>query len=333
MSTNAGGRSRIADLVEQAHASGELSDVCFTVGRQFGRIKDFPAHKFLLGMRSPVFRAMLYGRLAKKGDDTIDIPDIIPDAFANMLSYVYTDTVDDLDNDNVFATMVCADKYDLPELVQKCCSFIGNRLNTTTWMSNLEQAVHWHADSIVEKCLTIVDKDAVAILQSDHFTDISKDILQRILQRNTLMAEEFVIYRAVERWATAACARNAMAASAANRREMLGEALFHVRFSLLTNQELADGPGESGLLTDAELLSLFKYKNATVQPPRPFPSEPRLTREQPERKRRFPPVTVSPYDLTRVTREQPEQKRRYPGVPIAPIERRVNSQDRKENSR
>ncbi|XP_055348236.1 BTB/POZ domain-containing protein 2-like [Paramacrobiotus metropolitanus] len=128
------------------------------------------------------------------------------------------------------------------------------------------QAKYWHVDSIVEKCLVLVDLNSAAILQSTEFTDISQDTLQKILKRDTLSAEENEIYLAAERWAEAACARNALDASGANRRQMLGDALCLVRFPLLTGTQLADGPGKSGLLSEGELLSVLLYQNATVKP-------------------------------------------------------------------
>ncbi|XP_055330299.1 BTB/POZ domain-containing protein 3-like [Paramacrobiotus metropolitanus] len=276
------GRNRLAGLVEQAFASGDLSDVRFTVGRPSGDVRDFTAHKFVLGIRSPVFRMMFYGNVPENGQDAVDIPDIHPDAFANMLSFVYTDgvPVDDLNAGNVFATMSCANKYGLPELVQLCSNFVVSQLTADNCLATLKQAVFWHADNIVDECLALVDHHSVAMLQSDQFDGITQETLQRILQRKTLLAEEHMIYLAVERWAAAACSSNAVEASAANRRQMLGDALFHVRFPLLNNTELADGPGKSGLLTESELLSLFMYQNATVKPTLAFPTERRLTKEQ-----------------------------------------------------
>ncbi|XP_055330173.1 BTB/POZ domain-containing protein 1-like [Paramacrobiotus metropolitanus] len=205
-----------------------------------------------------------------------------PGRLCHMLSFTYTGGVPagQLNVHNAFATMNCAGKYDLPELVQLCSSFISSQLNADNCLATLKQAVFWHADNIVEKCLTLVDQHGMVILQSDPFNDITQETLQRILERSTLLAEEHMIYLAVERWATAACARNAVDASAANRRQMLGDALFHVRFPLLSNTKLADGPGKSGLLTEAELLSLFMFKNATVKPALAFPTERRITSEE-----------------------------------------------------
>ncbi|XP_055348229.1 BTB/POZ domain-containing protein 6-like [Paramacrobiotus metropolitanus] len=252
-------------------SSGDLSDVRFTVGRQLGQARIFSAHKVILAARSSVFRTMLYGSLPEKCDALIDIPDIQPDAFANLFSFVYTDAVDSLSLENVFATMGCADKYDVPRLAEICADFVVSQLNPNNCLVILEQALYF--DDTVQKCLDIMDSWSEAIMRSEHFMGIGQETLQMILQRDTLSVEENEIYVGVESWATAACSRNGMDPSAANRRQMLGSALFLVRFPLMTCSQLADGPGTSGLLSDAELCSLFMYGNGKEKPPLPFSTQ------------------------------------------------------------
>ncbi|XP_055348196.1 BTB/POZ domain-containing protein 6-like [Paramacrobiotus metropolitanus] len=265
--------SGIINCIKQTLLSGKFSDVQFSVGRHFGPVKIFAAHKYILSIRSTVFHTMFHGSMPEKCDEYIDIPDFLPDAFANMLSYMYTDTVDHLTQDNVFPTISCADKYDLPQLTAICSEFVILHLKLTNCLNTLCQAVQCGADGVVENCLRMVDVHSEVILRSDEFTSLSPDVLHTILKRNALSAGEYDIYLAVERWAAAACARDGIDPTAANRRQVLGEALFLVRFPLLTNHELADGPGKSGLLSEAQILGIFMHQFATVKPPLPFPME------------------------------------------------------------
>ncbi|XP_055348097.1 BTB/POZ domain-containing protein 6-like [Paramacrobiotus metropolitanus] len=255
---------KLGDYMKQMMLAGELNDVHFKVGRQFGPTQNFSAHKLVMAARSSVFRTMFYGSLPEKIH--LDIPDIHPEAFANLLSFVYTDTVDNLDVGNVFATLCAAGKYDVPRLMKICSDFIANQLGVNNCLTILEQAIQWKADSVVQKCLDLVDAKSEAVLRSDPFTTIIPATLRMILQRNTLTARENAVYLAVERWAAAACARNGLDSSAANRRQMLGDALFLVRFPLLSPQQLADGPGQSGLLSGAEISSIFMHHNASLKP-------------------------------------------------------------------
>ncbi|XP_055351431.1 BTB/POZ domain-containing protein 6-like isoform X3 [Paramacrobiotus metropolitanus] len=71
------------------------------------------------------------------------------------------------------------------------------------------------------------------------------------------------------------CIRKNMSASSANRREMLGQELFLIRFPILTDNLLLDGPVKSGLLLQSEVLDIYHYKYATIKPQLPFRTEPR----------------------------------------------------------
>ncbi|XP_055353017.1 BTB/POZ domain-containing protein 6-B-like [Paramacrobiotus metropolitanus] len=266
---------RLASSMRRSLSSGEFSDVQFSVGRQFGPAKCFHVHKYVLCLRSSVFGAMIYGNLPERCDQPINIPDIIPDAFGNMLNFLYTDVVENLNVENVVQTLTCADKYDLPLLVEMCRDFISTHLNVDNCLTILENAIRFHADVIIERCLQFIDQCVKEVFRSEKFVVVDQKAVVRIFQRDTLSATENDIYLAAERWSLEACKANNFDPSAANRRQMLGEALFLVRFPLLTNAQLADGPIKSGLLLQSEVQDLFQHRFATAKPSLSFPALPR----------------------------------------------------------
>ncbi|XP_055356371.1 BTB/POZ domain-containing protein 3-like [Paramacrobiotus metropolitanus] len=249
----------IADRMKCMLESGDLSDVQFIVGREFGTTKIFRAHKYVLSSSSDVFYTMFYGSLPEKCDTAIDIPDVPEDAFEIMLKYVYTDKVD-VDEDNVYPTMVCADKYDLPRLGDQCVHYVLTELRAGTCLYHLERALMWGAPTahIVESCLHFVDVHCEEILESEDFAEIEHSTLERIVKRNTLFAEENLIYTAVNRWAMETCDIRNLKFSRTNRRQVLGPVLHQIRFPLMTDKQLADGPVGSGLLTLPELKDIYR---------------------------------------------------------------------------
>ncbi|XP_055353044.1 BTB/POZ domain-containing protein 6-A-like [Paramacrobiotus metropolitanus] len=261
--------------MKQSLASGEFKDVQFMVGRQFGEGKLLSAHKYVLCLQSSVFRAMFYGGLAENCEKPIDIADVPSDAFANMLSFLYTDAADDLCVENVIQTFMCADKYDLPQLVDICCDFVSAHLSVENCLTILENGIQWHAEEIVKRCLQFIDRHAEDVLRSEHFSTVDQKMLVMILQRDTLFVAEHSVYLAVERWAQQGCKTNNMDPSGANRRQILGEAFLLVRFPLLTSTQLADGPAKSDLLLQSEVQELHQYKFAKIKPALPFSTDPR----------------------------------------------------------
>ncbi|XP_055346081.1 BTB/POZ domain-containing protein 6-like isoform X2 [Paramacrobiotus metropolitanus] len=274
--------SQVTDRWKDALSKNDLCDVQFAVGRQFGSVKILDAHKLALSISSDVFHTMFYGSLAEKGDTAIDIPDIPSDAFSNMLSYIYTGSVSDINPENALQTLYCADKYDLPWLAELCTDFIRDGLNADNCLMYLENAQRWtpDCDVVMEKCWDIIDVFSVNVLQSEYFNKLERTTLERILQRNTLSAEENAVYRAVEKWAEAGCISENLPISVANRRMILGPAFFLVRFPLLTDAQLTSGPVKSGLLSLEEMRTVLLQKHkadgetAKEGPPK-FPKKPR----------------------------------------------------------
>ncbi|XP_055355204.1 BTB/POZ domain-containing protein 6-like [Paramacrobiotus metropolitanus] len=273
--------------------SGDKSDVQFAVGRQRGEVRIFSAHKLLLSVHSDVFERMLYGDLRENTAQPIDIPEILPSTFASMLSFVYTGTVEAVEGlpepcslsgvDSVFEVLYCADKYNLPRLTELALRTVFRQINQQNCLDYLDNAQRWPLESctrIADDCLDCLNICSDTVLPSQRFCGVSRETLLCILQSRLLQADENAIYTAVKRWAEAACLRDGLDPSPSNLREMLGPALFHIRFPLMTDAQLADGPVKSGLLLDSEVVALYQYKHAAVRPPLPFPVESRGRRKR-----------------------------------------------------
>lgn len=61
-----------------------MADVYFSVGTP-PNVQRIPAHKYILATGSSVFYAMFYGGLADNKQEDIELPDIEPTAFLNLL--------------------------------------------------------------------------------------------------------------------------------------------------------------------------------------------------------------------------------------------------------
>ncbi|XP_055350762.1 BTB/POZ domain-containing protein 3-like isoform X2 [Paramacrobiotus metropolitanus] len=266
----------ISSRIRNILASGALSDIELAVGRDHGEVKIFAAHKLILGISSDVFYTTFYGDSAERGD-IINIPDIPPEAFFNMLSYIYTDTMTSLTPENVVPTLYCAIKYELPWLEEYCKQFVREQLSAHNCLLILENVLKWspHCDRFLEDCLDVIDEFSKTVFLSENFSAIGKNTLFTILQRSTLSAEENTVYEAVEKWATAACMRNRSLPSAFNRRKVLGEAFSLVRFPLMTDEQLANGPVKSGLLSATEMCGIFMWRNKATEKPLDFNTQPR----------------------------------------------------------
>lgn len=90
-----------------------------------------------------------------------------------------------------------------------------------------------------------------------------------------MVIREAEIFTAVLCWSEAECIRRQLPVTPANQRMVLGRAFNAIRFPLMSVEEFAMGPAQSGLLDDREIVQLFLYFVVTPKPTVSFSDTPR----------------------------------------------------------
>lgn len=128
--------SCVHDRVNALFNKKTLSDVTFLVGKQ-PNVTSFYAHKFILSISSPVFEAWFnhdtwsHGRTTKNENSEITLIDEEPEAFRNLLSFIYTDQVN-VNANNVLDTLYTAKKYCITYLEKACTNFLETCLDPSS---------------------------------------------------------------------------------------------------------------------------------------------------------------------------------------------------------
>ncbi|KAG2571439.1 hypothetical protein PVAP13_7KG109800 [Panicum virgatum] len=153
------------------HLGGLLSgeegtDVEFRV-----RGETFAAHRFVLGARSPVFRAELLGPM-KEGTatDAVQVEDMEPQVFHGLLTFVYTDAWPETEEEDecVMAQhlLAAADRYDLPRLKLMCQDKLRQRMDASSVASILALAEQHRCPRLKEACFKFLAFSSVAFLEA-----------------------------------------------------------------------------------------------------------------------------------------------------------------------
>lgn len=92
------------------------------------KTKTLRAHKAVIGSRSPVFSAMFEHDTAEKNTNMVNITDVDANTLERMLSFMYTDSLENLDCRSSIKLYSAADKYQVISLKNKCSSFLKSNL-------------------------------------------------------------------------------------------------------------------------------------------------------------------------------------------------------------
>uniref|UniRef100_A0ACD5ZVQ3 Uncharacterized protein n=1 Tax=Avena sativa TaxID=4498 RepID=A0ACD5ZVQ3_AVESA len=150
--------SNILEHLAKLLEAKEEADVTFSVGGE-----TFEAHKIVLAMRSPVFKAELFGPMRETRMRCLTIQDMQPAVFRALLHFIYTDSLPDLDDlegdDNyemIRHLLVAADKYVIDRLKMICQNILAKNLDVENVATTLALADQHNCDKLKDVCVEFI---------------------------------------------------------------------------------------------------------------------------------------------------------------------------------
>ncbi len=234
-----------------------MSDVKFTY-KDCHPGDELYAHKYMLATSSPVFHQMFYG------DSTdilnvIDLRDISKYTLAAFLAFLYKDECPE-DIGTVFEVLRLTKQYEIPSFDEACRNDLEQNITRTQAFEFLEKFLQLQEHTMTEVCWQYIDKYTDIFFASEYFLRIEQSTLDALLARDTLGSYEMAIFEAVVKWANHQCSLRDLKQTCENRREVLGDAIYKIRFNTMTEIEFTEFSGEifkvKQILTDNEVVHL-----------------------------------------------------------------------------
>ena len=241
--------------------NSEMSDISLTCE---GSHKIFYAHKYVLGTSSAVFKAMFYGDLAEK-NPVLHLSDTDEKSLEEFLKFLYTDKCN-LTTDNVVSVMYLSKKYIVPSLTLKCVNVLKRNIKAENVTSTLEQATHFDERKLEMSCWTFIESNTKQVVASKDFNIISQKTLASLLKRDDLNILEVELFRAVLNWSDVQCSKKDIAQTSENRRSVIGDAIYDLRFLAMKEREFAQNVATAGLLTAEEMIPIYNKFNYIDSP-------------------------------------------------------------------
>ncbi|KAF7104539.1 hypothetical protein CFC21_105431 [Triticum aestivum] len=153
-------RSNLLDNLGKLLETQEGADVSFKVDGEV-----FPAHKNILAMQCPVFKAEFYGPMKNKSKHNVNIiEDMQPAVFKALLHFIYMDSLapmDDLSDDEyeemLKHLLVAADRYAIDRMKLMCESKLCDRLCAKNVATTLALADQYHCSQLKDGCIEFIN--------------------------------------------------------------------------------------------------------------------------------------------------------------------------------
>lgn len=129
-----------------------------------------PAHKFILSLRSPVFKAMFSVAMAEAASNEVTIPDFEPVVVKEFLKFLYTDSCDPEElelHGEMLLAIAC--KYQVPGLEVLCENHLIASLTVNSVAGILRLADMYAADQLKLRALHFIKHHAKAVVQTENF--------------------------------------------------------------------------------------------------------------------------------------------------------------------
>ena len=232
-----------------------MSDIKFIYKGYFGD-EELYAHKYMLATSSPVFHQMFYGD-SPINEPVIDLRDISKEILEAFLAFIYKDECPK-DIGVMFGVLRLTKKYEIPSFDEVCRNDLeqkgSQKITATQAFEYLEIFVELNEHTMMELCWRYIDKYTDDFFASQYFLNMKQSTLDSLLARDTLSSNEKAIFKAVVKWANHQCSLRRWQQIRDNRREILGDTIYKIRFHTITG-ELSTW---DLILSDSEVVGLQK---------------------------------------------------------------------------
>ncbi|TRY61028.1 hypothetical protein TCAL_09131 [Tigriopus californicus] len=224
------------ERTSKLHNSREMSDLCILACDEnwwFGdTVKDFTAHKLLLGAASPVLYQVLYELDEVTNPDRrlvleprlqvtlalvqcydyvrLDIDGIPPIAMEALLNYIYKDQFNSSDFENGYSRNLLwrlwhtSKAFEMDHLTTLCAQTIHQTMCDDTVFWDLNYAMQYKelgTEEVMEKVIKMVDEMNEKVFENPNFVWLDKAAIHEVLQRRKPgNCDAMVVYNNLLRW-------------------------------------------------------------------------------------------------------------------------------------
>ena len=130
----------------------------------------FDCHQLVLGVRSPVFRAMFRADMREQKSRKVNVQDLHPKVFAELLTFIYTGKTLNLER-YAEELLGAAEKYQLKQLKSICVKKLCSKIDVINCLSYLVIGDIYRADELKKSSLHFISRNKGSIFKSRNWKE------------------------------------------------------------------------------------------------------------------------------------------------------------------
>lgn len=176
----------------------ELCDVILRTEDGFS----ISAHRNVLSVGSPYFRAMFLGQLKESRREDITLKGVTGEALRCIVRFVYTSSID-VNDANVDDVLSASDLFQMKEITTVCCQFLKEQLRPSNCLGIAAIAGGFSCEELWSEARKFAVKHFNEVIKCDEFKDLSLDAVKDLLSdENVCIRSEEDVYNAAVEWLT-----------------------------------------------------------------------------------------------------------------------------------
>ncbi|XP_023318446.1 protein roadkill-like [Trichogramma pretiosum] len=153
--------------------SEEFSDIKLEIDNE----EDIPAHKYILAVASPVFRAMFTHDMLENKNNSVQIIDTPRNILVEMLRYIYTGEIETTEPDTILQLLPVADKYQINNLKIKCGKILCANLSKKNAIDFLVASYKYNVKYLKEEVTNYVIADISSFINTEEMKNMDDSII------------------------------------------------------------------------------------------------------------------------------------------------------------
>ena len=200
---------------------------------------------------------------------TIRLADVESDVFAAFLQYLYSGEVF-IDTTLATPLLGLANSFQVKSLKQKCGEYVAKTISAETVVRFLEDSVAHDTSALYDRCFQFIVENFVDVVRTKQFReDFSEAQLKKILLSGEVNASELCIFAGLVRWGICQVEMRPAEFEQVGLQQVLSNLLKHVRWDLMTPEEIVDVVRPIGIAPVEDLFEALASRHSTQNGPPP----------------------------------------------------------------